>query len=306
MHCSCLILFCLLSFFTTGNALTKNGFRKAYQLRVSNVQTRHQQGIQREIGLHREISQTLFMSSSTEADVGDDSEQLASPRRLSYATLWVGLLVYAFGFSPGGSAAASAIDTELIMKMISTPFDGTINPIFVSLFNFLGVLPAVYASLLLPGSKDQKIPALPFVMGSFALGFFGVGPYLCLRKLKTSVSSSERGRGSILFEFKGTSIALLGFSMFLAYYALSGVVSDGSCLGDFIDLFKTQRLVHVSTIDFTILSLAMWDPLQEDMKRRGWQETHSKAAIVSALPVIGPVSYLLFRNSLPIDDQKLS
>jgi hypothetical protein len=42
------------------------------------------------------------------------------------------------------------------------------------------------------------------------------------------------------------------------------------------------------------------------MKRRGWQQNHSKAAIVSALPVIGPVIYLLLRDSLPMDNQKLS
>jgi len=218
---------------------------------------------------------------------------------LAYLSLWVGLLAYAFGFSPGGSAEASAIDTELIAKMISTPFDGTTNQVFAALFNALGVLPAIYASLLLPGSKGQRVPALPFVMGSFALGFFGVGPYLGLRNINTKVSSTERGRGSIVFEFKGTSLALVGFSLYLAYYALSGLLADGQCLSDFLTLFQSQRLVHVSTIDFTILSLAVWEPLREDMKRRGW--TGPSAAAVAALPVIGPTLYLLFRNPLPQD-----
>lgn len=227
----------------------------------------------------------------------DKNEPLLSPRRMIYLILWIGLLVYAFGYSPGGSEAASAIDNELILGMLSTPFDGKINPLFVSLFNSLGVIPLINASLLLPGAKGQKIPALPFVMGSLALGFFGIGPYLCLRNLKTDVLSQERGRGSAIFEFKGTSLALLGFSLFLVYYALSGIVSDGNCLGNFIELFKSQRLVHISTIDFTILSLAMSDPLSEDMKRRAWKGP--SATVTSALPMIGPVLYLLLRNPLP-------
>ena len=55
----------------------------------------------------------------------------------------------------GGSPEITALDNELITKMIQTPFDGTTNPIFVALFNSLGIIPAVYASLLLPGKKNQ-------------------------------------------------------------------------------------------------------------------------------------------------------
>lgn len=120
---------------------------------------------------------------------GDDDastvleETAAQPPRLAYALLWVSLLVYAFGIAPGGSPEAAAIDSTIIAKMISTPYDGTMNPIFVAIFNALGIVPAVLASLLLPGSgrlrrsedPSQRLPALPFVIGSFALGFFGVG-----------------------------------------------------------------------------------------------------------------------------------
>ena len=88
------------------------------------------------------------------------------------------------------------------------------------------------------------------------MGFFGVGPYLGLREEKNEVLSSERGLGSGIFEFKGTSLCLFVFSVYLFYYAFFGSY-NGDNLAAYISLFKNQRLAHVSTIDFTILSLAV-------------------------------------------------
>ena len=185
-------------------------------------------------------------------------ENRSEPPRIPYLILWLGLVIYAFGFAPGGSPEAAAIDSEIIAKMISTPYDGTSNPLFVAIFNYLGIVPAVYASLLLPGSKSQSVPALPFVVSSFALGFFGVGPYLAARNLQTEVVQSERGQGSVLFESKITALLLLAFGAYLTYYALTNTIGDAAhVVDDFIKLFQTQRLVHVSTVDFTILSLAV-------------------------------------------------
>lgn len=138
------------------------------------------------------VDGSLLMLLATQR--GDDAptvseDTAAQPPRLVYALLWVSLVVYAFGIAPGGSPEAAAIDTTIIAKMISTPYDGTMNPIFVAIFNALGIVPAVLASLLLPGSgrlresegPSQRLPALPFIIGSFALGFFGVGEGKCLR-----------------------------------------------------------------------------------------------------------------------------
>jgi hypothetical protein len=240
----------------------------------------------------------LLRDASSEPVIFETGE--TAPPRLAYLGLWLGLLIYAFSLAPGGSDAAGLVDTEIIKTMISTPFDSSnpSSPVFTSIFNALGILPAVYASLLLPGSKlGQKIPALPFVMGSFALGFFGVGPYLGLRNKRESVLDSERGRGSILFEFKGTSLALLGFAMYLIYFAVTGAYAGVDRWSDYLNLFSSSRLAHVSTIDFSILSLAMIDPLAEDMKRRNW--SGPKAEVFCAVPVLGPCIWLLLRPSLP-------
>ena len=41
-------------------------------------------------------------------------------------------------------------------------------------------------------------------------------------------------------------------------------------LSEFGALFATSKLVHVSSIDFVILSAFAFDPIREDMCRRGW------------------------------------
>ena len=221
-----------------------------------------------------------------------------TPKRLSYGFLWVGLVAYAFGFSPGGSAEAAAKDSELIATILSTPFDGTVSPIFVAVFNALGILPAVFASLLLPGGGKQRVPCFPFVFSSFFLGFFGVGPYLFLREEKTNVAKVDRSFGTAAFEPKLASLLLVVFGVYLLYYAVTAAPISES-LSSYSQLFSTQRLVHVSTIDFTILSLAVFDPMTEDMKRRNWLGVPATA--FCSLPVIGPALYLVLRPSLPED-----
>ena len=219
-----------------------------------------------------------------------------APPRLLYGVVWTVLTIYAFNFAPGGGDAAASIDLELAKKMITTPFDGTGSAIFAAVFNSLGVLPAVYGALLLPGGKEQKIPAIAFVSAMFAGGFFAIGPYLALRNYRTETTKGTRGRGSGAFESKLTGLLLTSFSLFLAYYAFfSG--DFGTSLKQYSELFWTQRLVHVSTIDAIILSLFVAEPMAEDMKRRNFDGP--SAAVFSTIPIIGPSVYLLMRPPLP-------
>jgi hypothetical protein len=223
----------------------------------------------------------------------------SAPPRLAYAAAWVGLTTYAFGFSPGGSPEAAAIDSELIAKMISTPFDGSVSPIFVALFNSLGIIPVIYSSLLLPGSKNQSPPAAPFLVASFALGFFGLGPYLALRQYRddpesTEVKMSELSFFQTAFENKLTAADMAAFASYLLFYAVTGMDLTSNLQG-YQALFLSQRLVNVSTLDFTILILCMGDVIDEDMRRRGVQGSALKYAVV---PVFGPIMWLLTRPSL--------
>ena len=234
-----------------------------------------------------------------------EKESLFSLRRISYFLLWTGLFAYANYFTTSVN-----VDEEVANKVLNTaiftPFDGTLSPIFITIFLFLGILPTVYGSLLLPAAKQQKVWCLPFVGCSFALGFFGIGPYLLLREKSPTtqpLTIEDRDTGAGLLEFKGTPFFLLFSAIYLVYFALTGDYVGGVASSSldrwqgYVDLFNTQPLVRISTIDFTILTLAMWDPLEEDMRRRGYQGPDAK--VFCALPVIGPVLYLLLRPTIP-------
>jgi len=136
-------------------------------------------------------SNTVLYSSKNSVDETPTFE--LNTKRIVYAILWLGLISYTFLLSPGGSPEAAAKDTDLILRILSTPFDGAVSPLFVTVFNALGILPAIYASLLLVGGKNQKLPAFPFVFSSFFLGFFAIGPYLFLREPKLNISLKDRG-----------------------------------------------------------------------------------------------------------------
>ena len=119
-------------------------------------------------------------SSSSSTDGADDYVPWTDPSRLGLVALWLGLGSVAALVAPKGT---TDFDMNLVTTLIGSPFSGAVNPIFESLFNSLGVVPAVYAALLLPGAKDQpRIPTVPPLAASFALGFFALGPYLITRE----------------------------------------------------------------------------------------------------------------------------
>jgi hypothetical protein len=191
-----------------------------------------------------------------EAPLAVEVAETDNPLKYAYFSVWLALVVYVFG-----NIAPADVDPDfsatMIQKILTTPYDGTVNPIFVAIFNLLGVYPALFASLLLPASKKQPIVAWPFIFGAFALGYFAEGPYLAFRKIRTSGSIEEVGAGNRLFDNKIAPILLFGFSAFLTYFAIFGDFLNGDRIEDFIRLFMSQRLVHVSTIDFTILTFVV-------------------------------------------------
>jgi hypothetical protein len=136
------------------------------------------------------------------------------------------------------------------------------------------------------------------------------------------ISKGEAGLGSSLFENKLTSLGLLASALYVLYYAISGdFTGEGSKYDAFLQLFNSQPIARISTLDFSILSLMvrhvvvhhvrslsvqiiefvesfvqMWEPMAEDMARRGWKGL--PAAAFCSIPVLGPVTYLCLRPAL--------
>lgn len=73
----------------------------------------------------------------------------ATPARIATGLAWASIIGYAAVIAPSGS---EALDAKVVTDLIQSPFTGTVNYLFESQFNALGIMPSVYACLLMPGT----------------------------------------------------------------------------------------------------------------------------------------------------------
>ena len=175
-------------------------------------------------------------------------------RRLVYGSLWAALTAYVFLLSPSSS---SDLDNSLIQACIGSPFKGEISAIFASIFNTFPIVNIIYASLLLPATKKQSLPAPIFLIGQFAFGFFVLAPYLALRNLVADVSDEEKGKGTVLFESKISILLPTAFFLFLLYNAVFGASVSQDRISDYVELVKQSRFVQASALDLSVLTFAV-------------------------------------------------
>ncbi|CAE7262623.1 kptA [Symbiodinium natans] len=238
-----------------------------------------------------------------------------SGRTLAIAGAWLALLAYSILLAPGKGPDERVADQALIQQLFSTPFDGSVDPLFCCIFNMLGIWPVIYAATLLPGSDRQSpVPAFPFVAGSFFLGAFALSPYLALREHRAVAGASgelDWVTANIL-ENRLTAVVLLAFATYLALFAVGNGVIGGfsptEALAGFAPVFGSSLTAHVSSLDFMVLWMFFGPVLLEDGRRRGvflgspdsWS-TGSKAqfALSALLPVFGGLAWLLSRPPLP-------
>ena len=208
-------------------------------------------------------------------------------QKIVLAILWLGFIVYAFFFAPPNQP-----DTfELITKMSLGEWQG-INPMIISLFNLMGIWPAVYACVLFADGRGQRLRAFPFVLGSFAVGAFILLPYLIFRHPNPQFSGSKDWLLKI-WDSRITAIVLLIGALTLMIFGFS----QGNW-PDFIQQWQSDRFIHVMSLDFCLLSLLFPLLVQDDLSRRGMKKSLLFTGI-SAFPLLGPLFYLSLRTHLP-------
>ena len=208
-------------------------------------------------------------------------------QKIVLAILWLGFIVYAFFFAPPNQP-----DTfELITKMSLGEWQG-INPLIISLFNLMGIWPAVYACVLFADGRGQRLRAFPFVLGSFAVGAFILLPYLIFRNPNPQFSWSKDWLLKIC-DSRITAIVLLIGALTLMIFGFS----QGNW-PDFIQQWQSDRFIHVMSLDFCLLSLLFPLLVQDDLSRRGMKKSLLFTGI-SAFPLLGPLFYLSLRTHLP-------
>ena len=223
-------------------------------------------------------------------------------RSISIWLVWISFTSYAFFFAPPNQP-----DTFDLILDLSTGNWQDINPLIISLFNLMGVLPMIYACFLFIDGKGQKIWAWPFAIASFGVGAFALLPYLALRKGSSppfeggaceprQPNPDWQGEKNLLLKILDsplTGIALtLGTIVLLSFGLLYGNWAD------FIQQWQTSRFIHVMSLDFCILCLFFPALIKDDLARRGIEQNWVLWAI-SFIPLFGTLVYLCLRPPLP-------
>ena len=175
-----------------------------------------------------------------------------------YALAWALFLGYGYVAATNEPAGASA---EYIEQFIADPLSPGWNEAFLTVWNLLGLYWVPMACLLLPAANRQKLPAMPFVLGSMFGGYGALGPYAFTRKPNPSaLSKSDLGFFTAnilenkLFNF---TVALLFLSAYVTSGFVGALVEDpGQLVRGYAEMFPGAAVVSASTVDFAILTIA--------------------------------------------------
>lgn len=206
--------------------------------------------------------------------------------KLVFGSIWLVFVVYAFVFAPPSQPETF----DLIINLLKFNIQN-INPLIVSLFNLMGILPAIYACFLFVDGQGQKIPAWIFVLGSFGLGAFVLLPYLALRQ-DNPVWNGKKTWLIKIVESPLTGIILTIGTLSLLFFGLNN--GDWS---DFIQQWHNSRFIHVMSLDFCLLCLLFPAVVRDDLLRRGIKNS-TILTVISFVPLLGTLTYLCLRPNL--------
>jgi hypothetical protein len=260
-------------------------------------------GLNYTIQRHSSICQAAKKNSSSAVDTDNLPERGGNGNVIGSAglfLLWGGLAAYAFLLSPNQTPLR---DQYFIEKVVGLTSDSVpLNTVFYNLFFIMGIWPLIYTALLVPAAKSRNgIPAWPFFTLSYAVGAFGLLPFMALwqplekaPKLPPKKENLE-GIGNLLgrgMESPILPLFLLGGSLFCIG---SAAAAGGAAWAEYFRLLQESRLVHVTTLDFlTLTTLApFW--MENDAQLRNWEGKDSLLPVLSFIPVIGPALYLCLR-----------
>ncbi|KAH7860045.1 hypothetical protein Vadar_008504 [Vaccinium darrowii] len=220
--------------------------------------------------------------------------------------LWAGLMYYVFKLTPNQTPSR---DEYFLRKLLNLKGDDgfQMNEVLVSLWYIMGLWPLAYSMLLLPTgrSSKSKIPVWPFLVFSFFGGAYALLPYFVLwRPPPPAIEETELSRWPLKFlESKLTAGVSLAAGLGLIIYA---GLANGEVWKEFFQYFKESKFIHITCIDFTLLSSFAPFWVYNDMTARKWYDKGSWLIPLSLIPFLGPTLYLLLRPSLATDPVSLS
>ncbi|KAG1364312.1 hypothetical protein COCNU_11G011390 [Cocos nucifera] len=151
-------------------------------------------------------------------------------------------------------------------------------------------------------SSRSKIPVWPFLVLSFFGGAYALIPYFVLWKPPPpAVGEDEISRVPLNFlDSKITAGILLVAGVGLTLYA---GLANSDVWKEFYRYFRESKFIHITCIDFTLLSAFAPFWVYNDMTARRWTSQSSWLLPVALIPILGPSLYLLLRpplSALPV------
>jgi hypothetical protein len=207
---------------------------------------------------------------------------------------WLGFVGYALWLAPGERGGSDPIFIDLIQMRNQ-------EPSLMVMFSLLGIFPMAYACLLLRSDR-LRVPAWPFVLGSFGLGAFALLPYFIW-----SAFSTKHYSGAIDRPVRTSSRILRLLSNRLLLGALLcgtvALMGYGLLAGDrsiYVESFQQSQFVHVMTIDFVVLTALSIYAISLDASKRAVSRSWRW---VGLLPIIGIFTYLWLTRTTEQNDK---
>lgn len=215
-------------------------------------------------------------------------------KKIAFIVLWLSFVTYAFFLAPPEQPGTF----ELIKNLSTGVWDG-VNPIVISLFNIMGILPMIYSCLLFIDGRGQKISAAPFALVSFGVGVFAILPYLFLRQPNPEFPGKKNWFIKLLDSRITGAFLLISAAILIAYGLVNGNWAD------FVQQWQTNRFINVMSLDFCLLCLLPGVLISDDMARRN-MNNNTLFWIAVLLPLFGSLIYLSMRSPLPEKSEQLS
>jgi len=210
---------------------------------------------------------------------------------------WAGLLAYTFYFSPNQTPLR---DSYFLEKLLLQGIDDGVqlNVILTSLVALIaGVFPAVYTALLTPAAKNgNSVPAWPFLAASIFAGSFALLPYFALWEPSKDTPQVPPPTDKLDAVTKVTESPAFAAALLVAAGVLLfriGTAGEAEWY-QFGRLWEESRLVHVTTLDFFVLTFATPFWMYTDASARGFKQ-EGLLPLFIAIPGVGPALYLLLR-----------
>lgn len=212
--------------------------------------------------------------------------------------LWGALMYYVFNLTPDQTPSR---DMYFLKKLLNLKGDDgfRMNEVLVSLWYIMGLWPLLYSMLLLPTGRSSKnsVPTWPFLVFSFFGGAYALLPYFVLWSPPAApVEENELKKWPLNFlESKLTAgISLIAGIGLIIYASLA----DGDAWREFYQYLRESKFIHITSLDFTLLSTFAPFWVYNDMTARKWYDKGFWLLPLSLVPFLGPALYLVLRPSL--------